>query len=108
MSSIACPNCNQLNRSTSRFCASCGEALPSGVIPAANISGRVQKLKDGFFLEGRYRIISELGRGGFGAVYPALGQALEGHGYSYQIVTYSAPWSRPIPDRYPGRGSGGD
>lgn len=31
-------------------------------------------------------------------LYPALGQALEGHGYSYQIVTYSAPWSGPIPE----------
>jgi beta-N-acetylhexosaminidase len=31
-------------------------------------------------------------------LYPVLGQALQGHGYNYYLVTYSTPWSGPIPE----------
>jgi serine/threonine-protein kinase len=80
MPDVLCPNCKVVNRDTARFCSECGTPLLAGV-GSAPVEGeskdRTQSL-DGLVqingsnkLMNRYRLESELGRGGFGAVYKA-------------------------------------
>ncbi len=75
MSESKCPKCGALNRKTARFCAECGTLLVGDSAPASAESSENQReapaLAEGSFLQRRYRIENELGRGGFGAVYRA-------------------------------------
>jgi serine/threonine protein kinase len=89
MTGNVCPQCQAPNRNSARFCAECGAPLLSGVSqsrppapsgpppvesggfePAVDES-YLKPLETGALLEGRYRVVRELGRGGFGAVYRA-------------------------------------
>lgn len=61
MAQQACPACNQVNRSSARFCARCGR-------PLTEIQRRA--LRSGELLKGgEYQVLSRLSRGGMGAVY---------------------------------------
>lgn len=71
MSTNPCPNCGFSNRSSARFCSSCGEPLLGDLPEGLNNSPDIVALPTGTNLQDRYTIENELGRGGFGAVYRA-------------------------------------
>jgi serine/threonine protein kinase len=60
-----CDACGEPNRSSALFCRKCGNAMSSSVTPA----GATGLLTPQSILHGRYRILGQLGQGGFGAVY---------------------------------------
>jgi hypothetical protein len=76
MAEIECPQCKALNQDTARYCFECGAPLLAGVSSGSGASRQAPRLAAGKVLQDRYRIISELGRGGFGAVYRAWDQRL--------------------------------
>ena len=71
MPTITCPDCKKPNKSTSQYCAYCGETLHGGLSQTNPLSTDPPTLKSDTILQDRYRIVAELGRGGFGAVYKA-------------------------------------
>src|SRR5258708_1458451 len=66
-STIYCDNCGAANRPQSKFCVSCGKTSAGG--QAHTSSTRL--LAQHHLLKQRYRVIGQLGQGGFGAVYKA-------------------------------------
>lgn len=67
---IVCSKCNTQNRSTARFCATCGATLPAASAAATEPLEFVQ-LSTGRVMNHRYTITRPLGKGGMGAVYLA-------------------------------------
>lgn len=71
MSESNCPRCGTPNRNTAKFCSVCGEPLLEGVGTKPPDQPERVGLPPDTVLQNRYQIESELGRGGFGAVYRA-------------------------------------
>ncbi len=81
---MRCPNCVGLSGSNARYCGNCGrrlqQALPASaagasapqVYMAATTPGANQRhaaLPQGTLLQGRYKVVHEVGRGAYGCVY---------------------------------------
>jgi len=60
---MECPHCHHINRDNARFCAGCGNPLAPDAAPT------YVALQPGQVLQGQYRIIRTIGKGGMGAVY---------------------------------------
>ena len=71
MAEIVCPKCKSINKETARFCSECGTSLLNLPPLPVEIRNSGTSLQTGLLLQERYRIVKELGRGGFGAVYRA-------------------------------------
>src|SRR6266516_732266 len=70
LSPLYCTNCGAANKVQAKFCFGCGQSLQTGVtaVDAGSLTGL---LVHDHVLNQRYRIISQVGKGGFGAVYKA-------------------------------------
>jgi WD40 repeat protein len=68
-SSIYCTNCGKPNVQQAKFCFGCGHALQSGALATPGSLTGLLTHNQG--LNRRYRIIKQVGKGGFGAVYMA-------------------------------------
>ncbi len=71
MAEIVCPQCKAVNKDTARYCSECGASLLGSTPLPPESRASETSLKTGLLLQDRYRIVKELGRGGFGAVYRA-------------------------------------
>ena len=86
-----CPNCQTINRDTSRFCMNCATPLEGSATGGTPVSGPTSpdsggsqpNLQTGMMppesrLQNRYIIVRRLGRGGMGAVYAASDARITG------------------------------
>ena len=75
-SSLFCSNCGTANPPQATYCNACGTALQAGTTSAPLVSSSfvpaaTDVLPSGHMLRERYRVLEEIGQGGFGAVYKA-------------------------------------
>ncbi|HEU5374517.1 MAG TPA: WD40 repeat domain-containing serine/threonine-protein kinase [Ktedonobacteraceae bacterium] len=86
-SQLFCTYCGAANPVQAKFCFSCGQTLngQEQVAPSTDITEQSRapkkvspdgQLKPGTVLKQRYKILSQIGQGGFGAVYKAEDQEL--------------------------------
>ncbi len=86
-STVYCDRCGAANRLQARFCIGCGQTMPavsslpptvvgsvgSSLIPtvlaAPTTSSVTGQLASNVLLNQRYRVISQLGQGGMGAIF---------------------------------------
>src|SRR5579883_345600 len=79
-SSLFCMHCGAANPAQAKFCFACGQALHEAAQRDVEAAEQAGRLKPGELLRKRYKVLSQIGQGGFGAVYKAedgeLGQRL--------------------------------
>jgi serine/threonine protein kinase/Flp pilus assembly protein TadD len=71
---MKCPKCQSDNLDTSTFCSDCGTNLttPKDIPITKTIETPKEELTTGSVFAGRYKIVTELGKGGMGSVYRAI------------------------------------
>lgn len=88
--SVFCIDCGAANPLHAKFCFACGEAVNGQILPTTDMTTQIKALnhagsttellKPGEVLKQRYKMLCQIGQGGFGAVYKAedkeLGQRL--------------------------------
>jgi serine/threonine protein kinase len=81
-----------VNLSTMRYCPRCGNVTDQASCPkdgtptVRRVEGERRGLTKGDVIGGRYRIVGELGRGGFGTVFDAV-HATTGHSVAVKVMT---------------------
>jgi serine/threonine protein kinase len=70
-SALYCINCGTANPQQAAFCFACGQALHKQPVDATNSPSTGSLPHDHLLNQQRYRILNQLGAGGFGAVYKA-------------------------------------
>ncbi len=68
---VYCDGCGTANPPRARYCFSCGQPLADASRRPIAITTSTRPLVSNHLLQQRYRIINQVGRGGFGAVYKA-------------------------------------
>lgn len=86
-----CPNCGARHRGSARFCARCGYSFTGAAPKRLNIRGEQVPANAGQVLNGRYRIIKPIGRGGMGAVYLAHDEVLKRYVVVKTLLTSDDP-----------------
>jgi hypothetical protein len=77
-SSRLCNACGMDNPSQAAFCMACGGPMEAGMPIPSNATGLIRQDQ---LLKHRYRILTQIGRGGFAAVY----KAEDSHFYQAQL-----------------------